>query len=123
MVQGDHFYHSFHRMLGSAVYRECFLILRGPRGHPRQSRGQLKPGPLDLSLCTQPSQVLCTACVRVCGGGGGVCWVTMAGYPLWWWQFGGVEGLMIGTVDAEQLQLTGIDADCSAATSPRSSYS
>ena len=31
MVQGDHFYHSFHRMLGSVVCRERLLILRGPR--------------------------------------------------------------------------------------------
>ena len=36
------------------------------RDHPRRSRGQPKPGPLDLSLCTQPSRVLCTACVCVC---------------------------------------------------------
>ena len=35
------------------------------KGHPRRSRGQPKPGPLDLSLCPQPGGVQCTACVCV----------------------------------------------------------
>lgn len=35
-VQGDHFYHSFRRMQGSAVCGERFLILRGPRRRATQ---------------------------------------------------------------------------------------
>lgn len=78
MVQGDHFYHSFHRMLGSVVCRERLLILRGPRR--RATHGGARDSPsrdhgishcaLSPAGCCAPrARARLCACVYVC-----VCW-------------------------------------------------
>ena len=77
MVQGDHFYHSFHRMLGSAVYRECFLILRGPRrgttqggagGSPSQDHWISHCALSPVGCCALRVCVCVCVCVCVLGG-------------------------------------------------------
>ena len=77
IVQGDHFYHSFHRMLGSAVCRERFLILRGPReGPPKAEQGAAQArttGSLTMHSAQRGAVHFGRARMCVCWGGGVGC--------------------------------------------------
>lgn len=66
-VQGDHFYHSFRRMQGSAVCGERFLILRGPRRRATQGGAGGSPSQDHwISHCALSPAGCCALRVGVC---------------------------------------------------------